>query len=81
MQKLSADLAVSVSDLKRSPSAVLNQAGGIPVAILNHNKVMAYMVPAAFYERLVEQLDDMALAEIARTRADEVPVSVDLNDL
>ena len=41
----------------------------------------AYMVPADAYEAMVEQLDDLALAKIARARANEVPVRVSLDDL
>lgn len=41
MQNIFADIAVSVSELKKNPSAVLSGAQGLPVAVLNHNKVMA----------------------------------------
>ena len=81
MQRVEEAMAVSVSDLKRSPSAVMDDAAGEPVAVLNHNRVMAYMVPAPVYEAMVERLDDQALAEIIRERAGETPVRVSLNDL
>jgi antitoxin StbD len=81
MQRLEAGMAVSVSDLKKSPSAVMDGAGGEPVAVLNHNRVMAYMVPAAVYEAMVERLDDLALIDIVRSRADEKPVRVALDEL
>ena len=35
--------SVSITELKRSPSAVLEQAGAEPVAILNHNRPAAYL--------------------------------------
>jgi antitoxin StbD len=81
MQNILADVAVSVSDLKKNPSAVMKGADGSPVALLNHNRVMGYMVPASLFEALVERLDDLELAELARQRADETPVPVNLNDL
>ena len=81
MQRLEASVAVSVSDLKKSPSAVMEDAAGETVAILNHNRVMAYMVPAAAYEAMVERLDDQALIETIRSRADETPVRVALDEL
>ena len=81
MQRGEAQIAVSVSDLKRSPSAVMDNADGETVAVLNHNRVMAYMVPAAAYEAMVERLDDLALIETIRSRADETPVAVSLDDL
>ena len=81
MQRVEAQIAVSVSDLKKSPTAIMAKADGEAVAVLNHNRVMAYMVPADAYEAMVEQLDDLALAKIARARANEVPVRVSLDDL
>lgn len=81
MQRLEASVAVSVSDLKKSPSAVMEDAAGQTVAVLNHNRVMAYMVPAAAYEAMIERLDDQALIETVRSRANETPVSVSLDEL
>ena len=81
MQRLAAQIAISVSDLKKSPSAVLESARGETVAVLNHNRVMAYMVPAAAYEAMIDRLDDLALVETIRARADERPVSVSLDEL
>lgn len=81
MQRLEASVAVSVSDLKKSPSAVMQDAAGETVAVLNHNRVMAYMVPAAAYEAMMERLDDLALADLVRSRADERPVRVNLDEL
>jgi antitoxin StbD len=81
MQRVEAEIAVSVSDLKRNPTAIMNEAGGSPVAVLNHNRVMAYMVPAETFEAMMEQLDDIKLAQIIKQRSGEVPVSVSLDDL
>mgnify|MGYP001765844381 FL=1 len=81
MQRVEAPVAVSVSDLKKSPTSVMQQADGQAVAVLNHNRVMAYMVPADAYEAMIERLDDLALAEVARARGHETPVRVSLDDL
>jgi antitoxin StbD len=81
MQNLMADVAVSVSELKKNPSAVVSVANGAPVAVLNHNRVVAYMVPSATFEAMLERLDDMALADIIRVRKDELPVKVSMDDL
>lgn len=81
MQRVEAEIAVSVSDLKRNPTAIMNEAGGSPVAVLNHNRVMAYMVPADTFEAMMEQLDDIKLTQIIKQRSGEVPVSVGLDDL
>lgn len=81
VQRVEADYAVSVSELKKSPSAVLNDAKGMPVAVLNHNRVMAYMVPADTYEAILERLDDLTLAEIIKSRAAEIGEPVTLDEL
>ena len=81
MQRIEAQVAVSVSDLKKSPSAVMENAGGETVAVLNHNRIMAYMVPAAAYEAMLERLDDLALVDTIRARADETAVRVSLDEL
>lgn len=81
MQNVLADMAVSVSELKKNPSAVMNGAHGGPVAVLNHNRVMGYMVPAHVFEAMVERLDDLELAEFIRSRSHETPVPVSLDDL
>ncbi|WP_440091832.1 type II toxin-antitoxin system Phd/YefM family antitoxin [Pseudomonas syringae] len=81
MQNIFADIAVSVSELKKNPSAVLSGAQGLPVAVLNHNKVMGYMVPAEVFEAMMERLDDLDLAYLIKARQHEKPVSVDVDDL
>ena len=81
MQRLAANIAVSVSDLKKSPSAIVEGAGDETVAVLNHNRVMAYMVPAESYEAMLDRLDDLALIETIRARADERPVAISLDEL
>ena len=81
MQRVEAAIAVSVSDLKKNPSAIVSEASGAPVAILNHNRVMAYMVPAQTFEAMLDRLDDIKLAEIIEQRSAEIPVAVDINDL
>ena len=81
MQRVEATLAVSVSDLKKSPTAVMSKAKGATVAVLNHNRVMAYIVPAGLYEALLERLDDQTLVDLARERLDEVGHPVDIDAL
>ena len=83
MQNILADVAVSVSELKKNPSAVLSGANGLPVAVLNHNRVMGYMAPANVYEAMVERLDELELVHLVKARLDanETPVRVSLDDL
>jgi antitoxin StbD len=81
MQRVEASVAVTVSDLKKSPTAIMNEAQGEAVAVLNHNRVMAYMVPAEVYEAMLDRLDDIHLAEIIKSRSNEKGIPVDIDDL
>jgi len=81
MQRVEADIAISVSDLKKNPSQVMAQADGQAVAVLNHNRVMAYMVPAARFEAMMERLNDLDLAKTIQDRADEQPIRISLDEL
>ena len=44
MEQLLANRSVSITELKRSPSAIIEQAGDEAVAVLNHNRPAAYLV-------------------------------------
>ena len=81
MQAIYATATVSISDLKKNPSAIISQAHGLPVAVLNHNSPTAYLVPAAAYEAMMEQLDDQYLAQLVKERQQEPTVKVSLNEL
>ena len=76
-----ADAGVSISDLKKNPSAVIEAAGGFPVAVFNRSMPAAYLVPAAAWEAIMERLEDIELAEIVRARANEVGIPVNIDDL
>ena len=49
--------------------------------MLNHNRVMGYLVPAEFYEQLMERLDDLELVEVVNARLGEEPIPVRLDEL
>lgn len=57
MEHVFATRSVSITELKRSPSAVLEQAGAEPVAVLNHNRPAAYLLSPAVYEAMLERLN------------------------
>lgn len=78
---LLAPSGISISDLKKNPSAAIAAAEGAPVAILNRNRPAAYLIPAEAWEAILDRLDDIELAEIVRERAGEVGIPVDLADL
>jgi antitoxin StbD len=56
MEQLFASRSISVTELKRSPTSAIEQAGTEAVAVLNHNRPAAYLVPAATYQNMLAQL-------------------------
>ena len=55
MDIIQAELSVSISELKRNPSAIIEQANGQPVVIFNHNRPSAYLVSVSTYETINNQ--------------------------
>ena len=81
MESVLANCSASISELKRNPSALIEQSGGEPIAILNHNKPTAYLIPAGTYEMLLEKIEDHQLGLIVKDRQNEkvsaIQVSLD----
>ncbi len=83
MRQVLADYSASISELKKKPTALLNEADGSAIAILNHNTPAAYLVPAETYELLMDMLDDYELAKLVESRRGDLSaaVEVDIDDL
>ena len=81
MERLFARASVSISELKKNPSRIIHQSEGAPVAILNHNKPSAYIIPADAFEALMERLEDYELSRIVQEREHEPSVKVSLDEL
>lgn len=81
MDTILADVTVSVTELKRNFSDILKQADDRPVAVLNHNRPAAYLLPAAHYEQLMAYLEDMEDAKLIRERANGLFVEISLDEL
>lgn len=80
-QTIFARNTVSMTDLRRNPSEVIEVANQSPVAILNHNRPTAYLISATAYEEMLEQLEDAALTKIVKTRAGGKTIKVKLENL
>ena len=79
MKQVLSSCSASISELKKNPTALLKEADGAPVAILNHNVPAAYLVPAETYEWLMDRLEDYELVQIVRERAGEKGEAVEVN--
>jgi antitoxin StbD len=80
-QSIYARTTVSMTDLRRNPSGILEVAGDMPIAVLNHNKPAAYLLSAKAYEALLDRLDDAELVKIVKNRQGGKTVKVTLEDL
>lgn len=81
METILTDASISITELKRNPSAAIDAAGGESVAVLVHNRPSAYLVPAAAYQNLLERIEDLELAELVRSRTGERRIKVGLDEL
>lgn len=79
MESVLANCSASISELKKNPSALIEQAQGEPIAILNHNKPTAYLIPAETYEALIEKMEDYQLGIIVKERQHEKISAVEVN--
>ena len=83
MQPILANYTASITELKKSPTQLLKDAGDEAVAILNHNVASAYLVPASLYEKMMEVMDDYYLSKELeeRLKDNEKPIRVELDEL
>jgi antitoxin StbD len=70
-----------MTDLRRNPSKILDDANDMPVAILNHNRAEAYLLSAKAYEKLLDLLDDVSLIKTIQSRRGGKTVKVNIEDL
>jgi antitoxin StbD len=80
-QTIHAKTTVSMTDLRRNPSKILEITGDLPVAVFNHKKPEAYLLSAKAYEALLDLVDDIALIKTIKARSGGKTVKVKLEDL
>ena len=83
MESVLAGCSASISELKKNPSALIEQSDGEPIAILNHNRPTAYLIPAETYEALLDKIEDYQLGLMVKERQHEKisAVEVTLDEL
>ncbi len=83
MNTVLSNYTASITELKKSPTKLLHEAHGEPIAILNHNRPEAYLIPAKVYELFMDMLEDIELSEIVKERIHEKDsaVEVDLDEI
>ena len=81
MNTILSDYTASITELKKSPSKLLNESYGETVAILNHNRPEAYLVPARVYEAIIDALEYVELSELVKERMNEKSIKVNVDEL
>lgn len=79
MDLILSDLAVSMSEFKKNPAAVLRKANHRPVAVLNHNRAAFYMVEPALFQAMLEELADHELHRKALGRLADTSRAVEVS--
>jgi antitoxin StbD len=59
MDRMLASRTVSVTELKRNFSQILQEVADAPVAVLNHNRPAAYLLSAQYYGQLLAKLEEL----------------------
>lgn len=77
MEQVLSSYSASISELKKNPTALLREADGEAITILNHNVPTAYLVPAETYEMLLDRLEDAELARVVLDRQCEKDQAVE----
>lgn len=81
MSRLAASQVSSISELKRSPARVIEEAAEGAVAILNRNKPVAYLVDPETYEWMLDRLEDFEDMKKVIERQDQPVTYVTLDKL
>ena len=83
MEHIYSQYSASISELKKNPSALISDANGSAIAVLNHNKPTAYLIPAETYEKMLEKIDDLELIKTAKKRlkSSKKTIKVKLDEL
>ncbi len=84
MTRILANYTTSISELKKSPSSIIENANGQSIAILNHNRPSAYLVPSEVYEKMIDMLEEYYLIQEVKERLnykDSELIEVSLDEL
>lgn len=79
METIHSLLTVSISEFKQNPGKVVEEAQGLPVAVLNHNRPAFYIVSPALMAKMAELHDDRQLESLVTTRLKSLDQAIEVN--
>ena len=80
-QRVEAEVAVGVTDLKRNPAKIVAMAQTQAVAILNHNRGVVYVISPSAWEYAQELHDDAKIVDMLDGLKGEEGIPVSLDEL
>jgi antitoxin StbD len=79
LESIHAGKAASISEFKKNPQAIIDEAHGETIALLNRNKATAYIVSPEMYEQLLAIAEDMELGKIYEARKHEIDDAIEVS--
>jgi len=72
-----------MSEFKKNPSRIKQEAGIQPIAVLNHNKPAFYLLDPEVYEAMLDRLEDISLYRLVHERLamKEQAIEVDIDTI
>ncbi len=71
--------AVSMSELKRTPAAVLRGASHRPIAVLKRNRVACYVLEPRLFETMMDEFANQELCGRAASRLVDKSSTIDVD--
>ncbi len=68
LRELRATYSVAISELRKAPMQVIDAAGDEAIAVLNHNRPVAYVVSPKMMNELLDLAADKLVAKRAASR-------------
>ena len=81
VQRIGSQQLVSITELKKNPSSIIAAAQLGPVAVLNHNRVTAYILKPEVYEYMLDCLEGLEDIGKVLERQNDPTIEVDIDDL
>lgn len=83
MERIMTQLVTNISDFRKNPNLQVEEAGGLPFAVITNNRPSFYVIPPALFEEFEQYLDDKELAATVKRRLSERDkfVSADITKL
>jgi PHD/YefM family antitoxin component YafN of YafNO toxin-antitoxin module len=76
-------LVTNISDFRKNPNLQVEEAGGLPFAVITNNRPSFYVLPPELFEEFEQYLEDKKLAVTVKRRLSERDkfVSADITKL